>query len=101
MSSYLWVRTLTLYSLRHTFASQLLDQGVKPEVVAKLLGHENVATTYQFYAHAIPANDTLSIDRLTIARQAAGDLNGDLSRQRVRKPNKNVVSRLGIEPRTP
>jgi len=53
--------SLTLYSLRHTFASQLLDQGVKPEVVAKLLGHENVTTTYQFYAHAIPADDTLSI----------------------------------------
>jgi integrase len=59
---------LTLYSFRHTFCSELLDQGVKPVDVAKLLGH-SVATLYQFYAHSIPQDDTPHIDRLTEAWQ--------------------------------
>ena len=29
-----------LYNLRHTYASQLLDQGVKPVDVAALMGHK-------------------------------------------------------------
>src|SRR2546422_6301842 len=37
--------SFTLYSLRHTFASQLLDQGVKPVDVARVMGHKNVITT--------------------------------------------------------
>ena len=65
--------SFTLYSLRHTFASQLLDQGVKPVDVARVMGHKNVITTLTFYAHAIPQDDTTYIDRLTAARQGTGD----------------------------
>ena len=82
--------SLTLYSLRHTFASQLLDQGVKPVNVARVMGHKNVTTTLTFYAHAIPQDDTPDIDRLTAARQAAGDLNGDFVRTKQQRKIKNA-----------
>ncbi len=97
--------SLTLYSLRHTFASQLLDQGVKPVDVARVMGHKNVTTTLTFYAHAIPQDDTPYIDRLTAARQAAGDAAVTFvktsQRSKTRNAGKSVVSRQGFEPCAP
>jgi integrase len=58
-----------LYDLRHSFASHLLDQGVKPVDVAEVMGHTHVTTTLMFYAHAVPKDLGYS-DRLTAARQA-------------------------------
>jgi integrase len=43
-----------LYDLRHSYASHLLDQRIKPVDVAEVMGHKNVTTTLKFYAHAIP-----------------------------------------------
>ena len=60
-----------LYDLRHTYASQLLHLRVPLTTVAKQLGHAKPTTTLQFYAHAIPDDDTSYLDRLTKARQAA------------------------------
>ena len=73
-----------LYDVRHTFASHLLDQGVKITDVAYALGHAKPTTTLTFYAHSLQ-NDMAYIDRLTTAReQAGGDLNGDVVRTKKR-----------------
>jgi site-specific recombinase XerD len=73
-----------LYDLRHSFASHLLDQGVKITDVAYALGHAKPTTTLTFYAHPLQS-DMAYIDRLTAARQrAAGDLNGDFVRTKRR-----------------
>lgn len=45
---------ITPHTLRHTFASTLFRQGVKINVVSKLLGHKDVQTTYNLYIHMIP-----------------------------------------------
>jgi len=49
--------------------------------VTRILGHAKPTTTLSFYAHAIPRDDMIHIDRLTAAREAVrggnGDLNGD------------------------
>ncbi len=37
------------HGLRHTYAHMLLEQGNSPEIVSKLLNHENVKTTEQYY----------------------------------------------------
>ena len=50
-------RTLSLYALRHTFASHCLAAGERPVTVAKWLGYSDVRTTHTFYAHALPDDD--------------------------------------------
>jgi site-specific recombinase XerD len=44
-----------IHSLRHTFASRLVQRGVELQVVAKLLGHRSILTTMR-YAHLAPQN---------------------------------------------
>jgi site-specific recombinase XerD len=50
-------RKFTPHSLRHTFATQLLNNGVRIDHIQKLLGHAGIATT-QIYAHT-EFDDTL------------------------------------------
>ena len=41
------------HQLRHTFTSNLLSNGAAPKDVQELLGHADVSTTMNIYAHAI------------------------------------------------
>ncbi len=45
--------TITLHSLRHTHATQLLAAGVDAKTVSKRLGHSSVAFTLQIYVHVV------------------------------------------------
>ena len=45
-------RPVSIHSLRHTCAMRLRAKGVPIEVIALILGHEDIATTYAFYLHA-------------------------------------------------
>lgn len=42
--------TLTIHSLRHTLATRLLQSGVSPDIIARILDHQSVSTTLQVYA---------------------------------------------------
>lgn len=54
---------LNFHSLRHTFASWLVQKGVSIYEVQKLLGHSSIAVT-QIYAHLHPNNLRFAIDKL-------------------------------------
>lgn len=41
------------HTLRHTFASIMLERGAKPKVISEALGHSSVAFTMDVYSHII------------------------------------------------
>jgi site-specific recombinase XerD len=45
-------KAVTTHTLRHTCAMRLRAKGVPIEIIALILGHEDIATTYAFYLHA-------------------------------------------------
>lgn len=48
-------RRITVHGLRHTSATLLLAAGVQPHVVQQRLGHSNIGTTLNLYAHVLPS----------------------------------------------
>lgn len=43
-------QTLTIHSLRHTLATRLIQAGVSPDIIARILDHKSVSTTLDVYA---------------------------------------------------
>ena len=54
------IRRISLHSLRHHFATMLLEQDMPLETISKLLGHKNVLTTFNIYVGIIDANEDTS-----------------------------------------
>lgn len=55
------------HDLRHSCATLLITQGVHPRVIMEILGHSQIATTMNTYAHVLPATQreaTQKIDAL-------------------------------------
>jgi len=48
---------VSLHTMRHSHASQLLSSGVSLPTVSKRLGHTDVHTTASIYSHALPKDD--------------------------------------------
>ncbi|WP_256242103.1 tyrosine-type recombinase/integrase [Bacillus sp. V3B] len=48
---------VTPHMLRHTYATELHEQGVEVSIIQKLLGHAQVQTTIQTYVH--PSDETI------------------------------------------
>jgi len=71
---YLNLGQVTLHTLRHTFASKLVQRGVDLYVVAHLLGHSSVTVTER-YAHLKSTNMDEAIEILQ------GSINGNNARQ--------------------
>ena len=55
-----------LYTLRHTFASHLVMQGVDLPTVKKLMSHSDIQTT-MIYAHLAPDHLADAVDKLSFA----------------------------------
>jgi integrase len=45
------IEGVTFHSMRHAFASRLIDKGISSTVLAKLMGHESSAITERRYVH--------------------------------------------------
>jgi integrase len=54
----------TPHSLRHTFASLLLQQGESPEYVRAQMGHASIAITVDLYGRWLRKDNLAAIDRL-------------------------------------
>ena len=51
------LRGISLHSMRHSHASQLLSQGVPIPTVSKRLGHANPSITLKLYSHALESDE--------------------------------------------
>lgn len=53
-----------LHTLRHTFATLAISQGVDLKTIAQVLGHSKVSTTYNIYVHFIENNAIQALSAL-------------------------------------
>jgi len=58
------LRFLPLHSLRHTYASLLLQDRESPAYVKAQLGHSSIQLTVDRYGHFIPGTNRAAVDRL-------------------------------------
>lgn len=42
------------HALRHTFATNLLENGIHPKIAQTLLGHSEMRTSMEIYSHVLP-----------------------------------------------
>ena len=57
-------KRVTPHTLRHTYATLALQDGVSAKVVQERLGHKKITTTLDIYAHVLPAMDQDAADRM-------------------------------------
>ena len=46
------IKHANFHSLRHTYATRCIQQGIDPTVLSKLMGHAKVSTSMDMYTHA-------------------------------------------------
>jgi integrase len=68
------VRRIRFHEMRHTFASIMLLKGVSIFSVSRWLGHEDVATTEEVYAHTRAYNPEINLMRLREAPEQVSQI---------------------------
>jgi len=58
------LRHFRIHDLRHTFASQLLQDGASLAYVRDQLGHSSISVTVDLYGHLVPSANIAWVDRL-------------------------------------
>jgi len=66
---------VTLYSLRHSYASMMLKFGAHVKVVSEALGHSRVDLTLNTYSHLIPGLQDTATAQLNQALYSPHDMN--------------------------
>lgn len=55
---------VTIHSLRHTYATLLLEAGEHPKVVQELLGHSSITMTLDTYSKVVPGLKERAVEKL-------------------------------------
>ena len=64
MTKGLGLEGIHFHTLRHTFATRLIEQGVDIKTVSALLGHSSTKTTLDFYVHSLLQRQREAVERL-------------------------------------
>ena len=59
------VQDVHFHTLRHSFATRLIEIGVDIKTVSTLLGHSSAKTTLDFYAHSLIDQQRAAVEKLT------------------------------------
>lgn len=74
-------KKIRVHDLRHSHASLLIELGFSPLLIAERLGHENIETTLNTYAHLYPHKQTELAKRLEILGNSVIPVsNGELNK---------------------
>ena len=60
------IEQTSLHTLRHTFGSKLLREGVAIEVVSELMGHANITITMTKYIHVLQEQKMIAMDMVSV-----------------------------------
>lgn len=81
---------VTIHSLRHTYASLMIADGVPLVVVSKQLGHAQTSTTANIYAHAIASAQAKAMQTFDRFNDIIGqDQTEDLHQKQIKKASGN------------
>jgi integrase len=58
------LRKIRIHDLRHSFATQLLQNGESPAYVRDQLGHHSIQVTVDIYGHLLPGGNKRAVDKL-------------------------------------
>ena len=64
MTKKLGLTGVHFHTLRHSFATRLLEQGTDVMTVSVLLGHSSAKTTLDFYVHSLYEQQRFAVDRM-------------------------------------
>lgn len=58
------VEEADFHTLRHTFATRCIENGMDILMVSRTLGHSNISTTLNKYSHLLPKHQKVSMEKL-------------------------------------
>lgn len=58
-------KRITPHVFRHTFATRSIEKGIPPKVLQTILGHKDLSTTMDTYAHVMPNTKASEIQKLS------------------------------------
>lgn len=53
-----------MHSLRHTFATRCIENGIQPKVLQKIMGHATLTTTMDLYVHVTDEQSFLEMEKM-------------------------------------
>ena len=56
-----------MHSLRHTFATRCIENGMQPKTLQKILGHSTINTTMDLYVHVTDDQIYSEMEKMNIA----------------------------------
>lgn len=60
------VKSRKFHAIRHTFATRALELGVDIKTLSEILGHSNVSTTLNIYAHSLMEQKKIAMDKFNM-----------------------------------